>query len=94
LLPCFDASEVGFLASLAPQVAEGLRRAAVLDEVATADQRGTGVVVLGPDNSVEMATARADRWLAELAAGDNLGGELPVAVLGVAARAPRQRLSD
>jgi DNA-binding NarL/FixJ family response regulator len=87
--PCFDTWEVDFLASLAPLVAEGLRRAAILGEVATADQRGTGVVVLSPDNSVQTATAGADRWLADLAAADTVGGELPVAVLAVASRARR-----
>jgi DNA-binding CsgD family transcriptional regulator len=87
--PRFDASEVSFLASLAPLVAEGLRRAAILDEVATADQPSSGVVVLAPDNSVATATAGAVRWLAEVAAGDTPGQGLPVAVLAVAARARR-----
>jgi DNA-binding NarL/FixJ family response regulator len=84
----FENSAVRFLASLAPLVAEGLRRAAILGEVATAEQRGTGVVVLAADNSIEMATAGAEHWLADLAAGDT-PGELPVAVLAVAARARR-----
>jgi DNA-binding CsgD family transcriptional regulator len=69
-------------------VAEGLRRAAILGEVATAEQRGTGLVVLRPDNSVETATAGGVRWLADLGGGDT-SGELPVAVLAVAARARR-----
>ena len=88
-LPGFEAWEVGFLASLAPLLADGLRRAAILGDVAAGDQRGTGVVVLGPDNSVEMATAGAEHWLADLGAGDTPGVELPVAVLAVAARARR-----
>jgi DNA-binding NarL/FixJ family response regulator len=87
--PLFEDSEVGFLASLAPLLAGGLRRAAILGEVATGDQRGSGVVVLAPDNSVETATAGAERLLADLAAGDIAGAELPVAVLSVAARARR-----
>jgi DNA-binding NarL/FixJ family response regulator len=87
--PCFVASEVGFLASLAPLLADGLRRAAILGEVATADQRTTGVVVLAADNSVESATAGAERWLADLAAADKPGGDLPLAVLAVASRARR-----
>lgn len=87
--PRFEASEVGLMASLAPLVAEGLRRAALLSEVATDDRHGTGVVVLSPDNSIETATAGAVRWLADLAAADTVGGELPVAVLAVAARARR-----
>jgi DNA-binding NarL/FixJ family response regulator len=85
----FENSAVRFLASLAPLVAEGLRRAAILGDVATAEQRGTGVVVLAPDNSIETATAGAERWLADLAAGDIPGADLPFAVLAVAARARR-----
>jgi DNA-binding CsgD family transcriptional regulator len=85
----FDASEVGFLASIAPLLAECLRRAAILDEVATGDQRATGVVVLAPDNSIDTATPGAEHLLADLGAGDGRGAELPVAVLAVAARARR-----
>jgi DNA-binding NarL/FixJ family response regulator len=87
--PCFEASEVGFLASLAPVLAEGLRRAAILGEVATGDQHATGVVVLDPDNSIDTATPGAERLLADLIAGDTPGAELPIAVLAVAARARR-----
>ena len=87
--PRFDASEVGFLALLAPVLAECLRRAAIIDEVATGDQRATGVVVLAPDNSIDKATPGAEHLLADLDAGDRPGAELPVAVLAVAARARR-----
>lgn len=87
--PRFGASEVGFLASLAPLLAEGLRRAAILGDVAKVDQRGTGVVVLGPDNSIDTATPGTERLLADLIAGDTPGAELPVAVLSVAAQARR-----
>ena len=38
--PSFEASEVSFLCSLAPLLADGLRRAAILGDVATGDQRG------------------------------------------------------
>jgi hypothetical protein len=94
--PRFRASEVSFLASLAPLMAEGLRRTAILRDVATGDHHSTGVVVLAPDNSVEMATAGAERWLADLAASDTPGADLPFAVLAVAARAAahRRRLSE
>ena len=53
---CFEASEVSFLGSLAPLLADGLRRAVILGGAATADQRGAGVVVLAPDNSIDTAT--------------------------------------
>jgi DNA-binding NarL/FixJ family response regulator len=87
--PCFEDSEVGLLASLAPLLADGLRRAAILGQVGTSDQRATGVVVLAADNSIESATAGAERCLADLAADDTPRAELPVAVLSVAARARR-----
>jgi DNA-binding NarL/FixJ family response regulator len=70
-------------------VADGFRRAAILGDAAAGDQRSTGVVILAPDNSIEMATAGAERWLAELAADDKPAQELPVAVVSVAARARR-----
>jgi DNA-binding CsgD family transcriptional regulator len=87
--PPFEASEVGFLGSVAPLVAEGLRRAAILGDVAIGHQPSTGVVVLAPDNSVDMATPGAERLLADLAASDTPGGKLPVAVVSVASRARR-----
>jgi len=86
--PCFEASEVSFLGSLAPLLAAGLRRAAIVGDVA-GDHRGTGVVVLAPDNSINTATPGAERLLADLAAGDTPGAELPVSVRSVAARARR-----
>jgi DNA-binding CsgD family transcriptional regulator len=87
--PHFEDSDVRFMASLAPLVAEGLRRAAIVGDGAKAEQRGTGVVVLAPDNSIDTATPGAERLLADLAAGDAPGQELPVAALAVAARARR-----
>jgi DNA-binding CsgD family transcriptional regulator len=87
--PYFDVSEVGFLASVAPLLADGLRRATTLGEVTTDDQRASGVVILSPDNSVEMATPGAERWLAHLGPGHTPGADLPVVVLAVAARARR-----
>ena len=87
--PAFEASDVGFLASLAPLLADGLRRAAILGGVATGDQHATGVVVLAPDNSVDTTTPGAERLLAVLAAGDTPRVGLPVAVLAVAAQARR-----
>jgi DNA-binding CsgD family transcriptional regulator len=85
--PSFKASEVSFLGSLAPLLAEGLRRAAILGDVATGNQHGAGVVVLSPDNSMDSATAGAEHLLADLKDGDRPAAELPVVVLSVAARA-------
>jgi DNA-binding CsgD family transcriptional regulator len=86
--PSFKASEVSFLGALAPLLAEGLRRAAILGHAAAGDLRATGVVVLSPDNSVDTATPGAERMLADLAA-DTPGADLPISVLSVAALARR-----
>lgn len=83
----FNASEVSFIGSLAPLLADGLRRAAILGQAATSAQCGTGIVVLAADNAIESTTPGADRLLADLAAGDTPGTDLPVVVLSVAAQA-------
>lgn len=85
--PCFEASDVRFIGSLAPLLADGLRRAAIFGDATTADHHGTGVVVLAPDNSVDTATPGAQSLLAELVGADTPGGQLPIAVLAVAAQA-------
>jgi DNA-binding CsgD family transcriptional regulator len=92
--PRFTHAEVRFVASLAGLVADGVRSAVLLQE-ATADDDGaggpadTGVVVLGPDHSVEMTNRAADRWLDELGAPTRDGGQLPIVVHAVASRAQR-----
>lgn len=91
---CFEASDVSFLGSLAPLFADGLRRAAIFDRVATSNERATGVVVLAADNSIESATSAADSLLTDLAGGDTPGTDLPVVVLAVAARARRLASDD
>ncbi|MCV7301827.1 hypothetical protein H7J93_19565 [Mycobacterium barrassiae] len=87
--PFFEESEISFLGSLAPLLAEGLRRAAVLGDVSRDVEGVTGVVVLAPDNTIDTTTAGAMRLLADLTPGESPGAELPVAVLSVAARARR-----
>jgi DNA-binding CsgD family transcriptional regulator len=73
--PRFDATEVHFLASIAPLLAECLRRAAILDEVATGDQSAACVVVLAPDNTVDTATPGARHLLAVAARARRLAGD-------------------
>jgi DNA-binding NarL/FixJ family response regulator len=57
--------------------------------VTAGDDDGTGLIVLGPDNTVEMANDAADRFLDELDTRDTDGHLLPTAVRSVAARTRR-----
>jgi DNA-binding CsgD family transcriptional regulator len=86
--PHFTPSEVRFVASLTELLADGLRRAALLGELTAGADDATGLLVLAPDNTIEMANQSADRWLDELNAGHR-GTHLPTAVRSVAARTRR-----
>ena len=87
--PLFTTSEVSFIASIADPLADGLRRAEILRDGGTDDGGETGILVLAPDNTIELANRPAERWLDLLSAKDMSGAELPVAVLAVATRARR-----
>src|SRR3954469_13680529 len=92
--PHFSPSEWGFVASLAELLAEGLRRAALFGDVTTDEETATGLIVLLPDNTVEMANRAAERFLDELDAGDAAAHLLPTAVRSVAARTRRTAFED
>jgi DNA-binding CsgD family transcriptional regulator len=88
--PMFDAAEKQFLRAVAPQLAEGARRALLVGEAT--DPEGPdapGLVILTDDWEVQSTTPGVGRWLAELPDGDWDAGRLPSAVLSVAARAAR-----
>ena len=87
--PPFTEADVGFVASIAGIVADGLRHAVFLRDSAGGNFGETGVLVLGSDNGVELANRTAEHWLDLLSANDAPGGELPVVVLAVAARTRR-----
>ncbi|MFN8421131.1 MAG: helix-turn-helix transcriptional regulator [Anaerolineae bacterium] len=86
----YTAEESGFLAQLAPHIADGLRRATLVGmavSTPTATPDGPGVLILSDDLSTIAATAAAGYWLAELT--DMEGGDkhlLPLAVRSVTAR--------
>jgi DNA-binding CsgD family transcriptional regulator len=84
----FTAAETGFLASLSGQLAEGLRRALLLNALsADPDGADAGLLVLAPDNSVQLANSVAQRWLDELKGADRDTSHLPLVVHAVARRA-------
>jgi DNA-binding CsgD family transcriptional regulator len=83
----FSQAECNYLNSILPHLAEGLRRALLLEQLPTAaDTAGPGLLILAEDGSLISRTATAERWLAELAEVDWPGGlELPGPVYAVAA---------
>ena len=86
----FTSGEVGFIASLAGTLARGLRSAMLLgDRAAGRVADDTGLLVLAPDNTVEMTNGAADRWLDELRPSDKSTTQLPTAVRAVASRTRR-----
>ncbi|MCC3761929.1 helix-turn-helix transcriptional regulator [Glycomyces sp. TRM65418] len=83
--PHYTPTEIRRLASLAPVITDGLRRAALLSGAAEQDDHG--VLVLNPDDSVAMSDHGADRWLDRLSAGARVGARLPLAISAVARHA-------
>ncbi|MCU1463151.1 MAG: Transcriptional regulator, LuxR family [Acidimicrobiales bacterium] len=81
----FTAADVELVASVSTHIAEGLRRATIVDVAATSTAAdGPGVVTIAPDLSIVAATAAGQRWLADLAAADRPASQpLPVAVNNV-----------
>ncbi|HEX6021813.1 MAG TPA: helix-turn-helix transcriptional regulator [Solirubrobacter sp.] len=80
----FSTDDVALMASLSPYLAEGIKRAALLTALSAGQaERGAGVALLAPDNSIASADACAEAWLAELGRG------VPAVVGAVASRARR-----
>jgi DNA-binding CsgD family transcriptional regulator len=84
----YTSAEAAFLAQLAPHIAEGLRKALLLNGVpAVKTPDGPGVLVLSEDLSVVAMTPAAEYWLSELAEAERGDKHaLPHTVLTVVAR--------
>lgn len=82
----FDADETAFVQTLAPHVAEGLRRAVMIERAVTdATPQAPGILTLTPDMTLLAATPAGERWLDDLAATEQPRSRpLPVAVLAIA----------
>jgi DNA-binding CsgD family transcriptional regulator len=94
--PHFTPAEVGFVASLAGPLADGLRRATLLGDPVEGgdDGDGPGLLLLAADNTVEMTNQAADHWLDELGDGDRPTAQLPVVIRAVASRTQRAGTGD
>lgn len=82
----FSATEVQFAASMAGVIADGLRRGLLLG-AARAAAEDVGLLVLDPDDGVQMSNPTADRWIGELGTGDRIGAALPLVIATVARQA-------
>ena len=84
--PDFASSETALVAAVADALAEGLRRATLVEaRAAVRVERDVGVLVLAADGTAVTLDATAERWLAPL----REDGGLPVAVTAVACQARR-----
>ncbi|MDN5859801.1 MAG: LuxR C-terminal-related transcriptional regulator [Pseudonocardia sp.] len=84
--PYFTAAEVAFVSSVASAIADGLRRAQLLD-AAQAGRDGVGVLVLDAADGIQMPNRAAEHWLDRLGASDRPGARLPVVIPAVARQA-------
>src|SRR5262249_39982097 len=86
--PAYTPAEAAFLAQLTPHIAEGLRKALLLEHApaATAPD-GPGVLIVADDLTVLIMNAAAQYWLAELTEAEQEDKHtLPHIILTVVAR--------
>jgi DNA-binding NarL/FixJ family response regulator len=83
--PGFDAEEIAFVRAITADVAEGLRRAVMVERAGDdAAPDGPGVLTLAPDLTLLGATANGACWLEDIAAAERPRSQpVPVAVLAV-----------
>jgi DNA-binding CsgD family transcriptional regulator len=83
-------SELAFVRAVAPQLADGARRALLLAEASEAERPDEpGLIVVTERWEIESATPGVERWLAQLPDGDLATGRLPSCILALAGRALR-----
>lgn len=84
--PLFDAEDRAFLRAASPALADGVRRALLLEEATDPEwPDAPGLVILGTDLDIDSLSPGAERWLDEL--GDGGTGPLPTSVQSVVAAA-------
>jgi DNA-binding CsgD family transcriptional regulator/GAF domain-containing protein len=83
----FSAGDAKVLARVAPHIAQGLRRATLLEAASGDTELGQpGVVVLKEDLSIEAVTPAAERLISEITAGWPHADQLPPPIYAVARR--------
>ncbi|GAB2791540.1 helix-turn-helix transcriptional regulator [Amycolatopsis magusensis] len=84
--PYFSSAEVRLVTSLTGLISDGLRRALLLDD-ACAGRHDTGMLVLAPDDGVDLANQVAEEWIDELGTSTRAGTTLPLVIRAVARQA-------
>ncbi|WP_297343284.1 LuxR C-terminal-related transcriptional regulator [Amnibacterium sp.] len=92
----FSEPEIAVLRRIAPHVAEGLRRAQVLDQLSRSSMMmDVGIVLLDDELHLASMNAVAEQWLAEMTEEDWPSPfELPVPIYTVAARLLADEVAD
>lgn len=67
-------------------ISDGLRRSLLLDD-ACADRHDSGMLVLDPDDGVDLANQVAEKWIDEPGTGTRAGTTLPLVIRAVARQA-------
>src|SRR6266511_1389606 len=88
--PHFTPADVRFVASLAPTLADGVRRATLMADATDGVGRPeTGLLVLTADDSIDVANPAAEEWIDELTPARRASLPLPVAIRAVVAQTRR-----
>lgn len=84
--PEFDSAELDFLRVVAPHLADGIRSGLTVGEATDPEvPDAPAIVVIDPELTVQSLTPGAHGWLADLPGAWEQTGQLPPAVLAVAA---------
>jgi DNA-binding CsgD family transcriptional regulator len=85
--PEFAADELAFMAAVAPDLAEGIRRGLVVGEATDPDRPDApGLIIVDADGEIVSLSARATRWIERLP-GRSARGSLPASIASAASAA-------
>jgi DNA-binding CsgD family transcriptional regulator len=85
--PEFDATELDFMAAVAPHLAEGIRRGLAVGEASDPDRPDApGLIIFDTDGEIESLTPGAIRWSEHLP-GELDRGQLPASIASAASAA-------
>lgn len=84
----FDDRDIAFMVEVGGHLAEGIRRALVVTALGSnVGYDSPGLILLGSDNTVELVTPLATRWLGEILDVASPANGLPLVVMSVAQQA-------
>ena len=85
--PEFDADELAYMAAVAPDLAEGIRRGLLVGEATDPDHPDApGLIILDADGEIASLSAQAASWIERLSHGSDRG-RLPASIASAASAA-------